>query len=259
VPTLYVPARAPSAAAMNAAQRRPLSVEQKAAEDGHHSGLAVWVLPRAVDVAEAQDDVRHPVETAPRRDVGLARQLGRTVRRQRLGREGLARRARRSVAVEPTARRREHNGRAAPARGLADVQRSDDVRRAVEHRVCDRDRDAGLRGEVTDDVDAGLERTVQGIRVGDIESLERCVLGNVLAPPGRKIVDDQHVVAPGEERICHVRPNEPGSSSHENARHVACEYAPIAVGAAATALSQLDLRRAPRVVDHVREDALEIE
>ena len=63
------------------------------------------------------------------------------------------------------------------------------------------------------------------VGVGDVRLLERRVLRNVLAAPGRQVVDDQHVVAPGEEGIRHVRAHEPGSSGYENARHRAREYA----------------------------------
>jgi hypothetical protein len=83
---------------------------------------------------------------------------------------------------------------------------------------------------MADDVDAVLECAFQGAGVCDVEQLERRVLGNVLPLSGRQVVDDQHVVAAGDECIRHVRSDEPGSSCYENACHCVREYARPRVG-----------------------------
>ena len=79
---------------------------------------------------------------------------------------------------------------------------------------------------MANDVHACLERAFEGLGVGDVHLLERRLLRNVLPAPGREVVDNQHVVAPGQEGIRHVRPHESGSSGYENLRHRAREYAP---------------------------------
>ena len=75
-----------------------------------------------------------------------------------------------------------------------------DVRRAVERRIFDRDRDARLRGEVAHEVGAAGERVLERVALGDVQLLEARALGHVLARAGREVVDDEDVVAALEER-----------------------------------------------------------
>ena len=90
-----------------AVERAGLARPQAVAEDRDHAGLAVRRLARAVDVAEAHDGVRHAVRGRPAAHVGLARELGGAVGRERQRHLRLGRRQRRVVAVQRAAGRRE--------------------------------------------------------------------------------------------------------------------------------------------------------
>ena len=109
-------------------QSRPFAVEQEAAEDRHHAGLAVWVLPRAVDVAEAQHDVRQSVEAAPTsRRTPPPRAWTRRTARAAAARSSPASGAapRRRRARRPSTRRpRAHPAGARPRRRSASRRRS---------------------------------------------------------------------------------------------------------------------------------------
>ena len=127
-----------------------LAAGQAVREDRDDAGLAVRLLSRPVDVAEAQHDVREPVQPPPGRDVRLAGELRRTVGRERLGWEGLRRRQRSVVPVDRAAGRREDHRGARGARRFAHVQRAADVDVEVVLRALDRHGDARLRREVAD-------------------------------------------------------------------------------------------------------------
>src|SRR5215217_5135116 len=127
-------------------------------------------------------------------------------------------RARRVIAVEGTAGRREDHRRAAGAGGLADIQRPEDVRGAVAHGILDRDRHARLRGEMTDEIGAAAEGALERIPLGDVQLLEAGPLGHVLARPGGEVVDDEDVVAALQEDLRDVRSNEAGAPGDGNAQ-----------------------------------------
>ena len=75
------PRRRSRASAAVAEDLRPSAVEQLAAEDRDHPGLAERVLARAVDVAVAQRDGRQPVQAGEQRAVVLGAELGQAVGR----------------------------------------------------------------------------------------------------------------------------------------------------------------------------------
>ena len=80
------------------------------------------------------------------------------------------------------------------ARGLEHVQRAEHVHLGVEDRLLDRGADVGLRGEVDDGLRPHLgEQRVE--RLADVELVQRRGRRQVLAPPGREVVDDVHLVA----------------------------------------------------------------
>ena len=135
--------------------RDRLAPQDALGEDGHHAGLPVGILARAVDVGEGQRAELERVQLAVGDQVVDDRLLGHPVRRQRLlgvrlaDREVLGRR----VPVERAAAGGEHDALGLGlARALEDVQRADDVDRGVEGRSGHRDPDVGLRGEVEDEL-----------------------------------------------------------------------------------------------------------
>ena len=107
-------------AALRAVAEDParLALEQPAEEDRDDAGLAVGILARPVDVAEAQRDVRRPVEPRERAEVALAGELRGAVRRERQARIVLARRPL-ALAVDRAARRREDDAGARRARAAS--------------------------------------------------------------------------------------------------------------------------------------------
>ena len=118
-----------------AVHRRRLPSLKVIAEDRDDTRLAVRRLAWAVDVSEPEDDVRDPVEPAPRSDVRLAGELRGPVRREWLGHRRLGCRNRRLGAVEGAAGRGEDGRRTDLRGGLQDVERSADVDVQVALRV----------------------------------------------------------------------------------------------------------------------------
>src|SRR4029450_9306393 len=78
---------------------RPFAAAQPAAEDRDHAGLAEWVLPGAVDVAQAQGHPGEAVETLVEGEVALGGELALAVGGERLDRRVLAQRQRLSLAL----------------------------------------------------------------------------------------------------------------------------------------------------------------
>ena len=145
---------------------RPAAGEVLAAEDRDHAGLAVRVLARAVDVAEAQRHRRQAVQALVEAR-GTARRRASTCRsRPSAGRRMvLGRRDHVGLAVDRAAGRGEHEApRAGLARGLEHVDRALDVRARVVVRAVDRDAHVDLRGEVEDDLGPGLADDLAHLR-----------------------------------------------------------------------------------------------
>ena len=92
------------------------------------------------------------VEPVPGREVLLAAELRRAVRRERPPLGASSRRRPVALAVDRAARRREDDLRAVPARRLEDAHRADDVDVGVVVGPLDRDAHVRLGGEVEDDL-----------------------------------------------------------------------------------------------------------
>ena len=60
------------------------------------------------------------------------------------------------------------------------------------------------------------EGFLDAIGVGDVELCELRLLRDVVARPGREVVDDEHLVASLDEGVGHVRADEPGSAGHDD-------------------------------------------
>ena len=94
-------------------------------------------------------------------------------------------------------------------RGLEHVDGADDVHLGVELGALHRRLDVGLRGEVEDDVALDLERRA------DVVLEQTGCRVQVLALAGVEVVDDQHVVAPGDQSINEVRADEARTPCHD--------------------------------------------
>jgi hypothetical protein len=181
----------------------------------------VRVLPRAVDVAVAQDDRRQAVEALVPAAVGLGAVLALPVggHRPRRAVSGVGHELR--IAVDRAAGRRvEHALDAGEPRGLEHVDRAHDVDARVPGRVLDRLAHIDLRREVEDDVGPRRgEHAAHPVRVADVGLLEARAArergGEVLALAGGQVVDDQDLVAAIEQRVDEVRADEAGAAGDQ--------------------------------------------
>src|SRR5581483_5753601 len=189
-----------------AVDRRRAVAVQEPHEDRDDARLSVRLLARAVDVAEAQGDVRRAIQTVPRREVLLAGELRRPVRRERPALGALGRRAV-ALAVDGAAGRREDDARAVPARGLEDAHRPEHVHVRVERRLLDRHADVGLRGEVEDEL--GPRVVEHRVGVADVRDVQGRGARDALAAAPREVVEHVDLVPSGEERVGDVRADEP--------------------------------------------------
>ena len=182
-------------------------------EDRDHAALTGRVLARAVHVGQAQGHGGH-VRAAVALDLVLGRALVGAVGRQRLDGRGLRRRQLVGVAVQGAA----GGGKDEPlgARGvrrLEHVDRPAVVDLGVEVGVGDRAAHIRLRGEVEHDVGPPLaQQPAHGAGVAHVGLFERGAVaqraGQVLPPPAREVVNCQHLVAPGDERVDQVGTDE---------------------------------------------------
>jgi hypothetical protein len=72
---------------------------------------------------------------------------------------------------------------------------------------------------VSDDAELAFPHEAAGVGRRDVQLAEVGTAWNVLALAGREIVDDDDVIAGGQEAISHVRPDEAGAASDQDARH----------------------------------------
>ncbi len=182
-------------------------MRKPAQEDGDDAGLAVRVLPRPVDVAEAKRGVPAAVEPVVRREVLLARELRDAVRRERPSLRvlrGQGRRTRRRWRRRSRRRRCAFRARARPR--AAGSSRARSPRRRTRARSTDtRTSACAARWKTT----VGLTRpksSFWGSRTSPWTSAAR--LGHVLALAVREVVDDDHLVAARDQGIDDVRADE---------------------------------------------------
>ena len=85
-------------------------------------------------------------------------------------------------------------------------------------RALDRQRDAGLRREVADDVRVEpVERVPELLCIDDVDALELSGCGDVLLQAGREVVDREDRGAVREKSVDHVRADEAGSPGDDDA------------------------------------------
>ena len=178
-------------------------------EDRDDAALELRELPRAVDVGEAERDVPRPVQPVPRRQVLLAGELGRAVRRQRLARDRprapgarTRRRSRRPSSVKTTW---------APAARAASSTRS--VPRTftcgVEVGTLDGGADVGLRGEMEAPPRAAPRRTTSSSGSRMSRSWSVAASGTFSRLPVARLSMTVHLVAAREQRLDEMRADEP--------------------------------------------------
>ena len=190
-----------------AEDRRRLACCELPEENCDHARLAVRVLPRPVDVAEAQRHVTGAVEPVVGRHVLLARQLRDAVGRERPA-LGVLRGRPVALAVDRAAGGAEDDLRAVAARGLEHPDRPADVHVGVVLRPLDRDAHVHLGAEVEADLGTHVvEVLVQ--RLAQVRHHEPRALGHVLALAVREIVEREHLVAAREQRLDDMRADEP--------------------------------------------------
>jgi hypothetical protein len=148
-------------------------------------------------------------------EVLLAGELRGPVRRERTPWRVL--RGRRvALAVDRAARRGEDDPRAVAGGGVQHADGPDDVDLGVEGGPLDGHAHVGLRGEVEARLRPHFVKDgVDCVPVTDVGDRQADVLVEVLAPPAREVVDDQHLVSAGDERVDDVRADEAGSPCHD--------------------------------------------
>ena len=108
----------------------------------------------------------------------------------------------------------------ADARGLEHPDRPNDVDVRVEVGFLDRVPDVDLGGEVEHDLGTrrGEDRR-HGAGIGDVDHVQLSAaaerLVEIRLPAGRKVVDHGDSIAPGEQRVDHVRSDEAGAAGDQ--------------------------------------------
>ena len=197
------------------------ALEQLAEEDRHHPGLPVRVLPRAVHVAVAEDQVAGAVEAVLELQVVLAAELADPVR----GHRGAGRRLRRGdgvdLAVDGAAGGREDHPSAGAAGRGQHLDRPPHVDVRVETGILDRHPHVGLSGQVQDRLRPELvDERSQAVGVADVQLVELGARRHPLPPARCEVVDDGDAVAAIKQPVGDVRADEPGSAGDNGAdRH----------------------------------------
>ena len=167
------------------------------------------ILPRTVDVGVAQ---RHRPQTmlgCVELQVALADPLCDPVRADRIGR-GLLGGGGRLLPVENPSRRGEHDPPACLGhRRIENVDQTDAVHLGIEQRLAHRPTHRHLRRLMADDLGAeGGEGGGHRATIADVDNLERNRGREIVARPGREVVDHPHLVPGGQERIGDVTADE---------------------------------------------------
>jgi dTMP kinase len=195
-----------------AEDRRLLAALHALEEDRDHAPLQACLLSWAVDVRQPQDDMAGPVDPVPAAEVLLAAELRDPVRGQRVAR-GVLRRRPVALAVDRAAGRGEDDLRAGLARRLQHAHGPEHVDLRVEVRPAHRGLDVGLGGEVEDDL--GVSQLEAG---ADVALLEPRRGVHVLAFARGEVVDDDDLVASGDQGVDEMRADEPGAPCHDRAQ-----------------------------------------
>ena len=197
---------------------------QQPAEDRDDAGLPMRILPRSVDVSEAQRHACEAIQATVEIQVDLAGQLAGPVGRFREARSLLVERqaATRPLAVDRAARRGEDDRRFVASGGLEHVDGADDVDPGVQAGICHSLSDVHLSGEMKDAVRTEfVDDLVELRRDGDVAFDERSTrlerLVEVLPTPGREVVDDEHLGSTGRQLVGEVGADEAGAAGHESA------------------------------------------
>src|SRR5688572_12471514 len=181
--------------------RQRVSLENSAAENSDHSRFAVRILPRTVNVAEAQRDGFRAVDAAIVREVVLAAKLRNGIWRLRVFLVRLVIRRPARVAVERTTRRGEDRERLRPARPntLHEIQGADDVARSIENGIVDALADIHLRSEMRHDIELPFYHDFRKLRRSHAELVKARSRWKILPHSRREIVHDGDVPAFGKE------------------------------------------------------------
>jgi hypothetical protein len=194
---------------------RCLAARQAPEKDRDDAGLPVRILARPVHVAVAQRDVPGPVQPVVHREVLLAGELGRSIGRERLARRIFGRRVP-AFAVHGAPRGGEHDLRPVGPRCFEDLQRAARVHVEIEHGILHRHAHVGLRCEVEADLRPEIvEHGHDRVPVADVDDRQADVLVHVRLATLREVVDDEHLVLAGDERVGDVRADEAGSACHD--------------------------------------------
>ena len=198
-----------------------LAPEESVREDGDHARLAVRVLPRPVDVGEAEDDPAQPVQSLPASEVQLRRHLGRAVGGDRTGGVALGRRDHVRVAVAGAPRRDVDEAPGPGATGaLEKVEGPEHVDLGIELRIRHRAADGGLSREMDDGLGRLAAEDVVERRGADVDDMEPRGHVDLLPQTAAEIVHDRHPVAGLDAAIDHVGADETRAARHEDL-HVA--------------------------------------
>src|SRR5262249_1171617 len=194
-----------------------LAAQHPAAEDRHHAGLAMRVLPWTVDVGIAEGDEGHAVLGLVEVTVELARAFAHAIgadrpRRVRLRRgEGLL-----LTVRGPARRHEEHLADPGVPRRFEQRDGAEDVRAGVEGRVGDGAAHVHLRGVVVQDVRMLGADQFGRLRVEDVELVEARLRVQVLTLAGAQVVDHEHLVAGRQVGVDHVRADEARAAGHQD-------------------------------------------
>ena len=198
---------------------RGATADEMTAEDRHHPGLAVDVLPRPVDVAVAQRDRREPVQPGVEAAIALGRVFPLPVRAPVAG-SGKSSGVGSSSASPyspPPVERIDQPSRPEALGGLQHRNRSEHVGARVQRGMIHRVADVDLRRQVEDQLGpGGLEHRGDRVGIADVSDLQGRPLGDrrlqVLGLPGREGVDHRHAVSARDQRIDQVRADESGAA-----------------------------------------------
>src|SRR5579864_756083 len=145
------------------------------------------------------------VQPVPRREVLLATELRRPVRRERAQLGGLGSRPV-ALAVDSAARRREDDLGAVPPRRLENADRAEHVHVGVERGIFDGDAHIHLGREMEHRLRSYCVE--DRVRVANVADMELGFAGDPLALAPGKVVEDMDLVAARDQRIDDMRADE---------------------------------------------------
>jgi len=195
-----------------------LAAQKPFGEHGNHAGLTAMALRGPVHVGIAQRQEGQAVHQLKTAQIVFACQLGNAVGGHGSQRVVLVCRELFLLSVYGAAAGSENEAFNAVARAaLQEIEKTDDVDRSVMGRIGGRFAHAHLCRMVGDNLGFfAFQHLVQSVIVPDIRLVKRNLSGHVGRAAGRQIVDDDRLMAKGNQPVGNCRSDKAGAAGHQN-------------------------------------------